>query len=128
MAQAHRTLVHLAGPTSLFRPPYGGQNHLTYFFARLLGLTVVTWNRSADDWIQQSAESAAQRATQGLTGGDVVLMHDGLELKPGEPVIDIDRPAMVDSFLQQAAARGLRSVTVGDLLSRGVPSRTRWIR
>ena len=38
MQQAKRDLAELAGPISLFRPPYGSQNYATYCLARLLNL------------------------------------------------------------------------------------------
>jgi peptidoglycan/xylan/chitin deacetylase (PgdA/CDA1 family) len=128
MIEARRSLIRLAGPVRLFRPPYGSQNLLTYFFARLLGFTVIGWNRSADDWLEQSAEDSARRAYEHLQGGDIVLLHDGLELSPGEVRPTLDRPRVVDILLEKATSRGLVSVTVGTLLRRGSPGRTRWFR
>jgi peptidoglycan/xylan/chitin deacetylase (PgdA/CDA1 family) len=128
MAKAKRTLAAIAGPVSLFRPPYGGQNYLTYFIARLLGLKVIGWTRWANDWLEQSAEHAARTASEHLVGGDIVLMHDGLELDPGQPRPTFDRSQMVDLFLSEATARGLKAVTVGSLLGRGSPRRSHWFR
>ena len=125
---ARRSLEALAGPVKLFRPPYGSQNYLTFAFARLLGLKVVGWNRWANDWLEQTAEHAARVASEKLAGGDIVLMHDGLELGPDEPRPTFDRAEMVRLFLDQAAARGLKSVTVGSLLARGPLRRSHWFR
>jgi peptidoglycan/xylan/chitin deacetylase (PgdA/CDA1 family) len=129
MRQARRRLAKLAGaPVSLFRPPYGSQNLLTYLFARLLGLEVIGWSQVADDWMEQSAESAAKRASETLAGGDIILMHDGLVLEPGSPRPTLDRAHVADLVLREAAERGLAAVTVGALLARGGPHRRRWFR
>lgn len=125
---ARKRLKGLAGPIVWFRPPYGSQNYLTYAFARFVGLSVVGWRRCADDWIEQTAESAAGRALEQLAGGDIVLMHDGLELRLGEPRPSFDRAEAVDIFLRQAAERGLRSVSVGALLSGRNRCRSHWFR
>lgn len=128
MIEARRRLAGLAGPVSLFRPPFGGQNYLTYAFARMLGLKVIGWTRWANDWLEQTAESAANVASEQLCGGDIVLMHDGLELGPDDPRPTFDRARMVELFLQEAAARGLRAVTVGTLMARGRRRRSHWFR
>lgn len=128
MIQARRLLASLAGPVRLFRPPYGSQNYLTYAFARLLGLKVIGWTRWANDWLEQSPESAAHVAFEHLRGGDIVLMHDGLELGPDDPRPTFDRAQMVELFLREAHRRGLRAVTVGSLMSRGRRRRSHWFR
>lgn len=128
LIRARRLLADCAGPVSLFRPPYGSQNYLTYVFARLIGLKVIGWNRWANDWLEQTAHSAARVASEHLAGGDIVLMHDGLELAPGDVRPTFDRAQMVEIFLRDATARGLRSVTVSSLLKRGAPRRSHWFR
>ena len=125
---ARDLLAGLAGPVRLFRPPYGSQNYLTYAFARALGLRVVGWSQCASDWIEQSPESSARAATDSLTGGDIVLLHDGLALKPDEPRPSLDRAEVADLVLAKAAARGLQSVTVTDLLRRGPHRLSHWFR
>jgi peptidoglycan-N-acetylglucosamine deacetylase len=128
MLEARQRLAELAGPVSLFRPPYGSQNYLTYLFARLLGFKVIGWSRTADDWRDHSAESSANQATENLVGGDIILMHDGLELGPDEPIPTLDRAQVADLILGEAAKRGLKAVTVGAILRRGVPQRSHWFR
>ena len=128
MREAKRSLSQLAGPISLFRPPYGSQNWTTYLFARLLNLVVVGWNRQGNDWIEQAPEHSAGLVTKDLRGGDIILLHDGLELGPDEPRPTLDRACVSDLVLDEAARRGLKTVTVGCLLARGTPKRTRWLR
>jgi len=128
LREAKRHLSELAGPISLFRPPYGNQNQVTYLFARLLNLTVIGWTRQGDDWIEQTPEHSAALVTKNLSGGDIILLHDGLELGPDEPHPTLDRARVTDLVLDEAGRRGLNMVTVGELLARGAPRRTRWFR
>ncbi len=128
MRQAKRDLADLAGPISLFRPPYGSQNYATYSMARMLGLTVVCWNRFTLDTVGPTPEDGARPATEHLRGGDIVLMHDGLELGPDDPRPTVDRSEVADLVLSGASERGLRSVTVGSLLARRKPQRSHWFR
>jgi peptidoglycan/xylan/chitin deacetylase (PgdA/CDA1 family) len=124
---ARRRLAKLAARrVSLFRPPYGSQTPVTYLCARSLGLQVIGWSQAADDWIEQSAESAAARASDELRGGDIVLLHDGLALGPEAPRPALDRAHVADLVLGEAAKRGLRSVSVGALLAGGEPRFRRW--
>jgi peptidoglycan/xylan/chitin deacetylase (PgdA/CDA1 family) len=128
MIEARRLLAGLSGRVRLFRPPYGSQNYLTYLFARMLGLKVIGWTRWANDWLEQTAESAAQTALEHLRGGDIVLMHDGLELGPEDPRPTFDRAWMVELFLREAKRRGLAVVGVGSLIVRGPRRRSHWFR
>ena len=128
MQQAKRDLADLVGPISLFRPPYGSQNYATYFLARLLNLKVIGWTRQAEDWVEQSPESSADHATKDIHGGDIILMHDGLELGPDEPRPRLDRARVTDLVLDEATKRGLKTVTVGALLAGRAPQRSHWFR
>jgi peptidoglycan/xylan/chitin deacetylase (PgdA/CDA1 family) len=129
LRSARHLLEKLVGPVTLFRPPYGSQNLLTYFMARSLGLTVVGWSQCANDWMAHlTTEDSAGCVTHSLEGGDIVLEHDGLELGPDEPAPSLDRAQVADLILRHAAARGLKSVTVGALLKRGAVRRSRWFR
>lgn len=128
MKAARDSLAALAGPVTVFRPPYGSQNYLTYAFARLLGLRVVGWSQCASDWIDQSVENAVQAACHSLVGGDIILLHDGLVLSPDEPRPGLDRAETADGVLAEAQARGLHSVTVSALLKRGPARLSHWFR
>lgn len=128
MQDAKRALSELVGPVSLFRPPYGSQSYLTYAMARLLDLKVIGWTRQANDWIEQSPQDAAAAATGDLHGGDIVLLHDGLELGPEEPRPTLDRAQVTDLILEEAARRKLSSVTVSELIARRARQRSHWFR
>jgi peptidoglycan/xylan/chitin deacetylase (PgdA/CDA1 family) len=128
MKAARDKLAAVAGPVALFRPPYGSQNYTTYAIARLLGLRVVGWSQVASDWIEQSVEDSVRAACHNLSGGDIILLHDGLILSPEVPRPSLDRVAVADGVLAEVQARGLHSVTVGALLKRGPARLSHWFR
>ena len=129
MKAARDALAALTGrPVTLFRPPYGSQNYRTYRFARRLGMRVVGWSQQANDWIEQSVESSVNAACHSLTGGDIILLHDGLALTPEEIRPNLDRAEVADGVLAEAQARGLRSVTAGALLQRRPNRFSHWFR
>ena len=125
---ARRALRGMGARTSLFRPPYGSQTYLTYLLARLAGLRVIGWSQVANDWLEQTAEDSARSATEHMTGGDIVLLHDGLALDPGQPRPRLDRSRVADLVLQEARRRRLRAVRLSALLARGPPRRSHWFR
>ena len=103
----------------LFRPPYGFQNLRSYMLARALGMKVVSWTSVADDWVDIPAREVVEAALEGLDRGGILLLHERFETHPD---IDFtpprfDRAEVLDQILAAAAARGLRAVTVGDLIA-----------
>lgn len=125
---ARARLEGLVGPVRYFRPPFGAQSLATYFLARSEGLQVVSWGPIAEDWVEQTPASAAQKALGQLAAGDIVLLHDGLEKPLGEPLPTFDRVKMVDLILDGFAARELSAVTVGALMVAGQPRLFPWFR
>jgi len=125
---ARARLEEMAGAIRFFRPPFGGQSLSTYLLARSLGLSVVTWGPHAEDWIQQPSTAAAGRALASMRGGDILLLHDGLETPPGEIAPVLDRIEIVRLILDGMAERGLRPTTVGALLADAKPRLSPWFR
>jgi peptidoglycan/xylan/chitin deacetylase (PgdA/CDA1 family) len=117
-----------AQPVRFFRPPFGAQSLATYLVARACGLDVVVWGPYAEDWVESLPEAVAARGLKGLKGGDVLLLHDGLEPPAGAPIPTFDRVRAFELILDGMAARGLRPATVGDLISAGKARRTAWFR
>lgn len=128
MAAARQELEKLAGPVRFFRPPYGAQSLNTYLIARRQGLQVVSWGPFAEDWMDQTPECAAGKALNGLKGGSVLLLHDGLEMPNGETPPIFDRIRMVDLLLDGMSEQGLAATTVGALIDAGGPRATAWFR
>jgi peptidoglycan/xylan/chitin deacetylase (PgdA/CDA1 family) len=115
-------------PVRFFRPPFGAQSLPTYLAARACGLDVVVWGPHAEDWVQGTPEAVAARGLDGLKGGDVLLLHDGLVMPPGEVTPTFDRVRAFALILEGMADRGLRPTTVSDLTADGAARRTAWFR
>ena len=126
---ARQELEDMAGaPVRYFRPPFGAQNLATYVLARSIGLEVVAWSAYAEDWNEQEPGTAAARGLRDLNGGDILLLHDGVEVPDGDPVPLFDRVRMVELLLDGMADRGLTATTVGAMLSAGKPRLVAWFR
>jgi peptidoglycan/xylan/chitin deacetylase (PgdA/CDA1 family) len=129
LSAARDRLERVGGqPVRFFRPPFGAQSVATYLAARSCGLEVVVWGPYAEDWIESPPEAVAARGLKGLMDGDVLLLHDGLETPPGEPIPTFDRVRAFELILDGLSARGLRAATVGDLILSGQARRTAWFR
>ena len=129
LSAARRLLQQIAGQrVKLFRPPFGAQSLVSYLIARACGLQVVVWGPYAEDWIESSPEAVAARGLANLNGGDVLLLHDGLEAPAGEPTPTFDRVRAVELILDGLAERGMRASTVGDVIAAGKVRRTAWFR
>jgi peptidoglycan/xylan/chitin deacetylase (PgdA/CDA1 family) len=129
LGAARDQLQHVVGqPVRFFRPPFGAQSVATYLAARSCGLEVVVWGPYAEDWIENPPEAVAARGLKGLMDGDVLLLHDGLEAPPGEPIPTFDRMKAFELILDGLSARGLKAATVGDLIHGGRARRTAWFR
>jgi peptidoglycan/xylan/chitin deacetylase (PgdA/CDA1 family) len=125
---ARAQLEKLAGPVRFFRPPFGGQSLATYRLARSLGLEVVTWGPIAEDWVEQPPAAAAARALSNMEAGDILLLHDGLEVPEGDPVPRFDRVRMVELILDGMEKMRLAPTTVGALVASGKPRLSPWFR
>ena len=61
----------------LYRPPYGISSFPGMVEVTVRGLRTLLWSRWAHDWrANRPAAEIAAEATEDLTGGDVLLLHD----------------------------------------------------
>ncbi len=97
--------LNLAGrvQVSLFAPPSGAFNGDTVAAAEALGLRTVMWSRDTVDWRDKDEDLCLSRATEGISGGDLVLMH------PMKHTL-----AALPKVLAYYGAHGLRAITVGE--------------
>ncbi len=92
-------------PLRWFRPPFGAQSLSTYVLTRLAGLDVVVWGPHAADWEDGSPDEVAHRALGTVNGGEILLLHDGLEGSAGfaasivRPIRDVPGSCLTDCFL-----------------------------
>lgn len=78
LRRAHDRIAEATGrEPRLYRPPYGVLSAAALATARRHGWEPVLWSRWGRDWrARATAESVAAEAAAGLTGGEVVLLHD----------------------------------------------------
>jgi peptidoglycan/xylan/chitin deacetylase (PgdA/CDA1 family) len=114
--------------TRWFRPPFGAQSLAIYCTIRALGLDVAVWGPTAEDWEDGEPAEVADRALRRVGAGDVLLMHDGLEVPVGHLMPGFDRTEVFGIVLSGLADRGLRPASLSDLIARGHSRRTAWFR
>jgi peptidoglycan/xylan/chitin deacetylase (PgdA/CDA1 family) len=103
-----------------YRPAFGFMMPGQAAFVRRLGVEPVLGDVYPEDPGRPGAGRIVERVMGKLRGGSIVILHDG------SPFGEADRGqtiAALDEILIRAAARGLRSVTIGELLGE---ERPRW--
>ena len=94
----------------------------------MCGLDVVVWGPYAEDWIEGTPEETASRALAMVKGGDILLLHDGLEMPAGQSPPRFDRVRSFELILDGMAARGLQPTSVSQLIATDGTRRTAWFR
>jgi len=95
----------------VFRAPYGDVSPGVVRAARAAGLTTVGWDVDPRDYETPGADAIHERVVAAVRSGSIVLLHD-------------DRRALeqtvtaTERILVTLAERGLRAVTVSELLER----------
>ena len=105
---------------TLFRPPYGGRRPGTLSAARKLGLEPVMWNVTCYDWKLTTAERVLAHARRQIQGGDVILMHDGDQLRMGA-----ERRHTVeatDRLIGEYSVTDYQFVTIAEMMSKPLAS------
>lgn len=89
----------------LFAPPSGSFSVKTLKVAQNMGYKTIMWSKDTVDWRDKSSKTVYNRATQNVTGGDLVLMH------PKEHTLK----ALPD-ILEYYKSQGLSVVTVSECI------------
>ena len=115
VAEADEAIRQVIGvrPTT-FRPPMGIKTAHVARAAAAAGHTVVTWTRRAFDGVRTSPEKIVARLGPTAEGGDILLLHDGVE-----PNATRDPTATVNAIrplVQQLRDRGLEPRALGEML------------
>jgi peptidoglycan/xylan/chitin deacetylase (PgdA/CDA1 family)/glycosyltransferase involved in cell wall biosynthesis len=120
---AERILEKVTGAhCTLFRPPGGFRTPWLLRVAARHGLTAVGWSEDASDWNHVSSAEIAARIIRNAKPGNIILLHDGLNLKHG-----VDRSDTIKALpriITTLKARGYRFVTVPELLHLAESSKT----
>ena len=99
----------------LMRPPYGRRRPGTLRVLREEGYLPILWSVTLWDWNKGiTADKIMRKAEQQVTGGDVILLHDGSDVRMG-----YDRSASIEAterILTRWQALGMRFVTIPELI------------
>lgn len=72
----HKLVYNLTGfDMTLFAPPSGAFSKETLSVANQLGYKTIMWSKDTIDWRDQDLSLIVKRATHGISGGDLILMH-----------------------------------------------------
>jgi peptidoglycan/xylan/chitin deacetylase (PgdA/CDA1 family) len=90
----------------LFRPPFGITNPYVTSAIKVLGYTVIGWNKRTYDGSLRDQKKILANATKDLKSGDIVLFHDN-----HHQIIEI-----LEVFLKHISEKGLTSERVDVLM------------
>jgi peptidoglycan/xylan/chitin deacetylase (PgdA/CDA1 family) len=96
-------LESLSGcPPKYFRAPAGIRSPLLEPLLIRRRLRLVSWSRRGYDSIQQDPKRVLARLTEGLSGGEIILLHDGSSAltREGVPIVLEVLPPLLD-FLEE---------------------------
>jgi len=115
LVAAGEAIERIAGVrTRWFRPPVGLLSPPLADGARRAGVELVGWSATARDGAAGArVEPAAARLVRGLRPGAILVLHDGADRGARRPIA----AAVLGRVLDAMDARGLRSVTLDELLS-----------
>jgi peptidoglycan-N-acetylglucosamine deacetylase len=106
--------------SDLFRPPFGGRRPAVLRIARRMGLDPVMWNVTGYDWNATTAESIEHKVSRQVSGGNVILLHDG-----GHREFGADRSYTVtatDRLISRYQSEGYEFVTIPEMMRKPDPS------
>jgi peptidoglycan/xylan/chitin deacetylase (PgdA/CDA1 family) len=111
--RTQRILTELTGRRpELFRAPAGIRSPLLQPLLARRGLRLTSWSRRGFDAVLSDPEEILRRVRQGLTAGDIVLLHDGqahpfATTDSARPILDV-----LPRLLDHLKAVGLRGVAL----------------
>jgi peptidoglycan/xylan/chitin deacetylase (PgdA/CDA1 family) len=113
LTRTQSLLAQAGGATRWFRPPVGLLSPRVVAAARLAGVELVGWSANARDGVASTVEKAASRLSQAMAPGAILVLHDAAERGGHAPIA----AGVVRKLLAELTARGLRSVTLDELIS-----------
>ena len=116
--RAQNAIEHSGGARpAFFRAPAGIQNPFLPGVLADAGLCLVSWTRRGFDTVTRDGTRVAARLIgRGLTGGEILLLHDGApaaRLRQQQAVVLESLPRVLDAM----SRAGLRSAALHDVLS-----------
>jgi len=117
LARAQELMARAGARVRFFRPPIGLLSPRVAEAARRAHLTLVGWSATARDGrASTTAEAAAARLTAAARPGAILVLHDAVERPDATTARTPVAAAALASLLEALAARGLRSVTLDELI------------
>lgn len=114
IGDAQQTLARVSGRAPVFfRPIAGLRNPFLEPLLQRLGMRLVSWTRRGYDTRVGEPARVYEKIARDLTGGDIVLLHDGNAARSanGTPIILDVLPRLLD----EAARRNLKTVTLREV-------------
>jgi peptidoglycan-N-acetylglucosamine deacetylase len=116
ISHAQDTIEAITGERPrFFRAPAGLRSPLLEPVLAQLGLRLASWTRRGFDTVNADPDTVFKRLTRGLSGGDILLLHDGhaAHTPSGTPII-LD---VLPRVLQAVSAAKLTPVTLRSALT-----------
>jgi peptidoglycan/xylan/chitin deacetylase (PgdA/CDA1 family) len=116
IGRAQDTIAAVTGEQpQFFRAPAGLRSPLLEPVLARFGLRLASWTRRGFDTVSPDAEVVLQRLTEGLRGGDILLLHDGhaARTSAGSPII----LEVLPRLLQAVSAARLTPITLRSALT-----------
>ena len=104
-----------------YRPPFGFMTPGQARFVRNLGLDSVLGDVYPEDPHRPGVDAIVRRVLARLRAGSILILHDGSPMGPANRDQTVEA---LDVILADAARRGLRATTVGELLKGSVEATT----
>ena len=126
LLQCARAITSAGAPEPIwFRPPIGQVSPRTFSGARRAGVEIVAWSfRSRDGWRSTRPEELLARLDRALLPGAIVLLHAAWE----RPTCEGEPPPLgarlLPEILDLGAKKGLRPVTLDELVQAGVAGKS----
>ena len=98
-----------------FRAPAGFRSMLLDPVLARCGLRYVSWTRRGLDGVDGDPDRVLSRLADGLSAGDILLLHDGARARTGNPALLTVLPRL----LNELSARGLASVSLPEAFHDG---------
>lgn len=118
IARTADAIRHATGSSPrLVRPPYCGAPRQVARAARRTGALVVLRSVDPEDWKAEGEDEIVERVLAAAGPGDIVCLHDGVAPNNRGTVSRAATVAAVRRLVPALLDRGLRPVTVSDLLA-----------
>jgi peptidoglycan-N-acetylglucosamine deacetylase len=122
LTMTHDAITSITGQVPVtFRPPFGFYNSQVLAVAGRFGYTTVLWDVDSLDWQGLKAQQVQANVLPKVRNGSIVLMHAAITAGGAGLTGTVEALPQIINALRQ---RGLRLVTVREMLGLGAPSAT----